>query len=362
MQTNAPVPYDITRTTLAVLFICMLIAASFWILLAFLTSMLWATMIVIATWPLLLGIQRRLFGKRGLAVAVMTVVLLLVLIVPLSLAVSSILERSDDIANGVKSLATFTVPPPPDWLKSIPLIGKKLVSLWQNVAAMSAEEISAQVTPYAGKAVKWFVAQAGSFGMMLVQFLLTVIISAIMYSNGETAAAGIRKFAFRLAGRQGEEAVILAGKAVRGVALGVVVTAIIQSVLGAIGLAVSGIPGAALLTGVMFMLCVAQLGPALVLFPSVIWLYWSGDNLWGTLLLIWSLFVGFIDNFIRPVLIKKGADLPLLLIFAGVIGGLIAFGIVGLFIGPVVLAVTYTLLKTWVTGGDAAEQEVSEGS
>jgi len=140
----------------------------------------------------------------------------------------------------------------------------------------------------------------------------------------------------------------LAGQAVRGVALGVVVTALAQSVLGGVGLAVAGIPFAAVLTAVMFMLAIAQIGPLLVLIPSVVWLYWSNSTGWGTFLLVWTLVVGTMDNFLRPILIKKGADLPLLLIFAGVVGGLIAFGLIGIFVGPVVLAVAHKLLSAWV--------------
>ena len=115
---------------------------------------------------------------------------------------------------------------------------------------------------------------------------------------------------------------VLASQAIRGVALGVVVTALVQSLLGGLGLAVAGVPFAGMLTAVMLLLCLAQLGPILVLLPATIWMYWTGDNLWGTLLLVWTLFVGTLDNFLRPFLIKQGADLPLLLIFAGVIGGL----------------------------------------
>ena len=125
-------------------------------------------------------------------------------------------------------------------------------------------------------------------------------------------------------------------------------TAIVQTVLGGIGLAIAGVPFAALLSAVMLMLCIAQLGPALVLFPAVAWVFWTGDTGWGLFLLGWSVIVGTLDNFLRPMLIKKGADLPLLLIFAGVIGGLLGFGLVGIFVGPVVLAVTYTLLEAWV--------------
>ena len=131
-------------------------------------------------------------------------------------------------------------------------------------------------------------------------------------------------------------------------ALGVGVTAIVQAVVGGIGLAIAGVPFAALLTAVMFMFCIVQIGPTLVLAPAVIWVFWSGSTGWGIFLLIWTLVVGTMDNFLRPWLIKRGADLPLLLIFAGVIGGLLGFGLVGIFVGPVMLAVSYTLMVAWL--------------
>ena len=193
---------------------------------------------------------------------------------------------------------------------------------------------------------------------MLIQFLLVVILSAIMYANGEAGARLVLRFGRRLAGERGENSIILAGQAIRGVALGVGVTAIVQTVLGGIGLAVAGVPFASLLSAVMLMFCIAQLGPSLVLFPAVAWMYWMGDTGWATFLLVWSIFVGTLDNFLRPILIKKGADLPLLLIFAGVIGGMLGFGLIGIFVGPVVLAVTYTQLLAWIEdalGKDAAD-------
>lgn len=343
---------DVTRTTLIVLFIGMFIAAVFWVIRPFLTSFIWATMIVVATWPLFLTLQVRLWGKRRLAVAVMTLVLLMALIVPLSLAVATIIGSADEIVLRAKSLATLKVPSPPAWLESIPLAGAKLAEYWERVATLRMVELTEGLAPYTRKLVGWFADQAGSVGMMILQFLLTVIIAVILYDRGDVAAAGVRSFARRLGGVKGEEAVLLAARAVRGVALGVGVTAIVQSVLGGIGLALTGVPGASILTAVMLILCVAQIGPSLVLVPSIVFLYWTDGILWGTILLIWSIPVVILDNFLRPLLIRRGADLSLLLIFAGVIGGLIAFGIIGLFIGPVVLAVTYTLLKTWVSGDD----------
>jgi predicted PurR-regulated permease PerM len=346
---------DVTRITLAVLFIGVLIIASFLILRPFLTSIVWAAMIVIATWPIMLWFQARLKKSRGLATAVMTLLILMVVIVPMLLVVFTIIDKADDISYRFKALATFKLPPLPEWVGKIPLAGQKIVGRWQHLTSLSQEELATQLTPFARRAVGWFVAQAGSIAVMMVQFLLMVITSAILYANGEAAAAGVLKFARRLAGQNGEEAVILAARAVRGVALGIVVTAIIQSSIGGIGLIVAGVPAAALLTAVMFILCLAQIGPGLVLFPAVIWQYWAQGALWGTVLLAFAIIAATVDNFIRPVLIRKGADLSLVLIIAGVIGGLIAFGVIGLFIGPVVLAVTYTLLKVWVSSGDRTE-------
>ena len=362
MNSNNPVSQDVTHTTLQVLFIGMLIAAAAWILSPFLTPIIWATMIVVTTWPALLALQARLGNKRGLAVAVMTIMLLLIIVVPFSLAIAAIIGRADDLVAWVKSLAAFTVPPPPEWLRSIPLAGPKLADYWQRFTALRLEQLSTHLTPYAQQGVSWFLTQAGSVGMMILQFLLTVIIAAILYANGETASAGILSFSRRLAGQQGEDALFLAAKAIRGVALGIVVTAIIQTTIGSIGLVVTGVPGAALLTAVIFMLCLAQVGPALVLIPAVIWLYWKDGALWGSILLVFSVLAVTLDNVVRPVLIRRGADLPLILIFAGVLGGLFAFGIIGLFIGPVVLAVTYTLLRAWVSRGVAGERLINEGS
>lgn len=361
MNAKIPVTMDLTRTMLSVLFIAALIAACSWILLPFLTSSLWAATLVVTTWPVMLGLQGWLGGRRWLAVTVGTVLLLLVVVVPLSLAVAAIVAKVDDIAVWGKSLAAFTIPPPPDWIRGIPVAGPKVAATWGEYAALSHEEISARLVPYAGKALSWFSNKAGTGVKMLFEFLLTVIISAILYAKGETAASGIRHFARRLAGQQGEDMVTLAEKTVRSVALGVVVTAIIQTSIGGIGLVIAGVPAPGLLMAVMFLLGLAQLGSAPVLIPAVIWVYAKDGALWGTILLVLSIVSMVSDNVIRPVLIRKGADLPLVLIFTGVVGGLLAFGIIGLFIGPIVLAVSYTLLESWVLG-NGRKVEVGEGA
>jgi len=348
---------DITRTTLAVLFIGILIAASFWILRPFLTSIIWATIIVVATWPLLLKLQKILWGRRGYAVTLMMLMLLMIIVAPLFTAITAIALKMDDIASWVESLSEFSIPPPPEWVKSIPLAGDKLAGQWKYYASLTPGELASLLTPYASAVLLWFMNHAGSVAGVMVQFLLTAIVSGVLYTGGEKAAAGVRAFGRRLAGNRGEEVMILAAKATRGVALGVVVTALVQTALSGAGLFISGVPAAPVLTAAVFVLCLAQLGPVLVLLPSVAWLYWKGDPLWGTFLLVFSIFAATIDNFLRPMLIKKGVDLPLTMIFAGVIGGLIAMGVIGLFIGPVVLAVTQTLLKSWVYTEDGSEAQ-----
>jgi predicted PurR-regulated permease PerM len=353
---------DLARTTLQLLALAALIGTSLWIMRPFLVALVWAATIAIATWPLLLRAQSWFGGRRGLAVALMTIVFLLILVVPLYFAITTITGNVGQITEWSKSLATLIQSPPPAWVETLPLVGARLATRWRNFAAAGPEEITAHLTPFARTVTLWFLSRVGNLGLLLVQFLLTTMIAAILYANGETAARATLTFAHRLAGPAGEKAMHLAAQAVRSVALGVVVTAILQSVLSGVGLAVAGVPFAALLTAVMFILSVAQIGPAPVLIGAVILVYSRSGALWGTGLLVWAIFCVTFDNVVRPMLIKRGADLPLLLIFAGVIGGLIAFGVIGLFIGPVVLAVAYTLLIDWMSENEVAPKNPQAGS
>ena len=342
-------PRDLVRTTLGVLTIGGLIIAVFWILRPFLAATLWATMIVVATWPLMLWFEARLWQRRSLAVGVMTMLLLMLFVVPLMLAIGTIAKHSAALVDAAKVVIHFRLPAPPDWLAGLPFVGEMARDVWLRLADTRPQDLVSQVMPYADDIAKWSVAQAGSLGVLFVQFLLIVLLSALMYAGGETAARAVQRFGERLAGNYGRTAVTLGGQAIRGVALGVGITAVVQASIGGIGLAIAGVPLAGPLTALMLMLCIAQIGPFLVLIPAIAWVYWSGDMFYGTVLLIFGSIAMTIDNFIRPVLIRRGADLPLLLIFAGVIGGLLAFGLIGIFIGPVVLAVAYTLVDAWIS-------------
>jgi len=340
--------FDLTRDTLAVVFLFALIAASVWILLPFLGAVVWATMIVVATWSFMLRLQRWLLGRRWLAVTGMTLLLLAIFILPFSFAIVAVADNFKEITAWTTSLANFALPPPPDWLGKIPLVGGRVTSNWQQLAALSHEELAARLSPYLGGIVRWLAGQIGDLGWLLAQIALMVIVAAVLYATGESAAAMALRFGFRLAGERGEQAIRLAGQAIRGVALGVVVTALVQALAGGIGLAIVGVPFAVILTVVMFLSAIVQVGVGPVLLCAVAWLYWTGSATSGTVLLVWTMLVLPIDNFLRPILIKQGVDLPMLLVIAGVVGGLLAFGLIGIFVGPVVLAVAYTLFTAWI--------------
>jgi predicted PurR-regulated permease PerM len=344
--------YDLPQIVFGTLIICGLLAAALWVVAPFAAAIIWATTIVVATWPVLLKLQAWFGGRRGPATAVLTVALLLLVVVPFLAGLGSLLSHREAIAAKIDGLKTAEIPPPPSWVAKIPLVGAHASAAWQDLAGGAMKDFAASLAPYARQALNWLVATAGSLGALFVQLLMTVIVAAVLYNLGDAAADRLRRFGRRLAGDRGDAVVVLAGQAIRGVALGVVVTAVGQTTLAGVGLAIAGVPFAGVLTVLALVLCIAQVGPILVLLPAIVWLYMSGQAAWGTFLLVWSLPVVTLDNVVRPILIKKGADLPLLLIFTGVLGGLVSFGLIGLFVGPVVLAVGHTLLEAWIDGGD----------
>jgi predicted PurR-regulated permease PerM len=347
---------DLTRSTLAVVFILGLTLASFWILRPFLPALVWAATIVIATWPMMTALQRRMGGKRGWAAAVMITCLALAVVVPILFGVLGAINGATALSAWARDLPNRTPPALPAWIAGLPLVGERAKAAWGEITAAGGAGLRSQLSQYTDDVARWLLARVGNLAGMLVQLLITVLVAGAFYVGGERVAAGILRFTRRLGGGSAEEATRLAALAVRGVALGVVVTALVQTVLAGIGMAIAGAPRPGLFTIGVFVTCLAQLGPTPVMLFAVLWLFAKGHTLAATLLLVWMLVVGTIDNVLRPVLIKRSVDLPFALIFSGVIGGLLAFGVIGLFIGPVVLAVARTLIERWLAGngGEAA--------
>ena len=197
----AEIGKDLTRTTLAIVFLAALIGGSLWIVRPFLPAIIWAAMVAIATWPLLQSVQAKLGNSRPLAVTVMTLSILLVFVVPFWLAIGTIVRHSGQIIDWAEHLAATGLPPPPAWLESLPLIGSSAANAWRDLANDDLPELLAKGRPYAGMVTHWFVEAMGGLGSVLVQFLLTVAIAAILYAQGEKAATTARRFGWRLAGR-----------------------------------------------------------------------------------------------------------------------------------------------------------------
>ena len=345
-------PPTTTRAVSATLAAAALLLASVWIVRPFLAAFVWAVTIVVTTWPLLLRLQALLWRSRGLAVGVTTLIALLVFVIPFWLAVTTLVAHRGEFNGLVQAAGDFRIPQPPHWLSAIPGVGPHIAQSWQDARDAGIPKLAARITPFAGRLVHWSFGFVGSFGLLAVQVLLTLVMTAMLHARGEKAAALALRFGGTLAGDRGREMVVLAGRAIRAVAIGVVVTALVEAVVGFLGLRLAGVPFALILTALTFVVCLAQAGPGLVLIPAVLWMYVFRDAGPATLLLVVTVVAIVIDNLLRPFLIRREADVPMLLVMVGVVGGLATFGLVGIVVGPVLLAVSAAMLTAWMNGSD----------
>ena len=339
---------ELPRNVLVVLFILGLTAGCLWVLRPFLTAIVGGTTIAISTWPMLLALQRRLGGRRWLAIAAMLTGLGMAIVAPAYFGAVATVQSAGALATWARDLPEHPLPPLPDPLVRVPLLGHRLETAWAELGAGGGEEIRARVSDHASEVLRWLMGRLGNLLGMFVVALMTLGITGVLYAQGEQVAAVLLRFARRLAGSRGEQAARLAALATRGVGLGVVLTPLIQAIVAGIGIAVAGVPRVGLFAVIVLVSCLAQIGPIPALLLPVAWLYLRGAMLQAGGLLAWALVVHVMGPIVRPLLIKRGVDLPLLLIISGVIGGVMAFGAVGLFIGPVLLAVGTTLLQSWI--------------
>ncbi|REG49799.1 putative PurR-regulated permease PerM [Paraburkholderia sp. BL6669N2] len=349
---------DLARIVLAVGTLLLLIGGSLYIVHPFVPALIWGTTIVVTTWPLMLRIQPWLGGRRGLAVTVMLLLEIVVICIPTYAAVSTLAGHTADIMNFVEGLPGYALPSPPHWLGSVPLMDR-VTDEWQKLSDAGPGGILAKVEPYAAVVAKWLLLQMGLVGSFAVHLILMLIVCGLLYGQGEAAVALATALALRVAPGNGANIIHLTGQSIRAIALGVVVTALVQASLGAVGVWLAGIPFAGVLSALMLVMCLIQLGPLLPMLGCVIWLFMHDAQLTASVLLVWTIAVSALDNILRPILIRRAVALPMVLILSGVLGGLIAIGAVGLFIGPVILAVTYHLLRAWI---DQPDKLVAQGN
>jgi predicted PurR-regulated permease PerM len=240
------------------------------------------------------------------------------------------------------------VPLPPPWVETVPLLGSQFHGFWSELAAGSAEA-AAILEPY----VQYARAQILGFGALIgsgvLEIFISLLIAFFLYRDGQRAAATLSSVLERLAGRRGPHLLAVAGGTLKGVVYGIIGTNLTEAILAAVGFRIAGVPGALLLGFFCFFLTLVPVGPVLIWLPATIWLFTVGETGWAIFLIVWSIMVfSVIEALLRTFLVSRGSDLPMIMILLGLFGGLLAFGFIGLFLGPCLLALGYTLIREWI--------------
>ncbi|QPF75967.1 AI-2E family transporter [Roseateles sp. DAIF2] len=322
------------------------------ILTPFIPAILFAAVACSSSWPLHQRVRRALGGRAGWAAALMVLLLVVLVIGPTAVLALSLV---DDVAAGVdavKGLLDHGPLLPPAWLRDIPLIGGPLDSYWQRLAA-SREELTALLKSLIEPIKNFLVGTGKALGASLLQLVFAAFVGYFFYRDGEATVQAIRKILARLSGPLGDELLATIDSTVTGVVHGIFGTALAQALVALLGFLVAGVPGALALGTATFFLSMVPIGPPLVWGGATVWLFYQGSVGWAIFMLLWGLLaISSIDNFVKPYLISRSSSLPLLLIVLGVFGGILAFGFIGVFIGPPVLAVGLTLVQLWISKGE----------
>jgi predicted PurR-regulated permease PerM len=313
----------------------------------FTTAILFGAILAIAAWPLR-DFLLRCGLKRGLDATLLLLLALAVVVLPLLAVAPGLADR---LTQGADRLQDYfaSAPRVPSWLTGLPIVGERLARIWDQ-AMLAQGGIRAVLEPYSDVLRQAFVEAAGALAQSILQIILSLVVATFFWVSGEALAATLRDILRRLGGETAAAALDVAGGAVASVAYGVVGTAAIQAVIMAIGLAVAGVPGAVLLGFVTLLLALSQIGAPLIIVVwggAAYWLFGQDQQGWGVFMIFWGLVVTIIDNFIKPFLIGVGVAMPMSLTILGVFGGFVAFGFLGLFIGPTLIAVGFTLLEAW---------------
>jgi predicted PurR-regulated permease PerM len=346
---NTPVtPPSRIDQTLTLVVLALLIVGCFLVLRPFMTALLWAAILCTTAWPLYQRLLARLHGHASLAALVMVLLIALVLIAPFIVVGATIADNADRVAVWWGQLLATGPPDPPGWVAHLPLVGAAVADYWSSMAHDTAQLVD-EFGKYVEPARKFVLASGATFAGAVLQLTLSIFIAFFFFRDGETVVGRLRGATERIAGERGFHLVVVAATTVRGVVLGILGTAIVQGVLAAVGLWIAGIKAAPLLGLLTFFLSPVPIGPPLVWVPAGLWLINAGETGWGLFVLAWgALVVSTVDNVIKPLIISRGSDLPFVLVLLGVLGGAVAFGFIGVFLGPVLLAVGYALLQAWV--------------
>lgn len=363
---NSPVaasphpPSRLERGIAATLLVALAIGC-FVVLRPFVAAILWGAILAYATWPVFGMVQRRLGIGRSAASLLMIVAAFLVMLAPLFLVVADVADGAKQLAKAGRDILAAGLPGPPDWIAAIPLVGSRVDDQWRSLSTQE-QEIQGLLAPYAAAMGRWGLDKGVNVGIVLAQgaleLALALFVAFFFYRDGEALAGRARDGLSRLLGERGPRLLAVAGNTVKSVVYGVLGTALVQATLMLVGLLVAGVPNAVLLAFVTGVTSPLPIGPPVVWLGAAAWLYATAGWGWAVFMLAWGAgLVSMADNVVRPLLISRGGTTPIVVTLLGILGGVIAFGFLGLFIGPTLLAVGYSLVHEWTTRHLAADAQ-----
>jgi predicted PurR-regulated permease PerM len=334
------------EATIRIGILILLAAWCFSIVRPFFIPIAWGVIIAVSAYPGYLKLRRSLGGRGGITATLLVILGLVLLMVPAVMLSGTLIDSAQGLAQGFQD-GRLAVPPPPESVRDWPLVGEWLSRIWyqasENLAATAAK-IAPQLKAVGG----WLLSTAAGAGFGILQFVVAIIIAGVFLANAEAGGAFARALAVRLAGERGADFAVLAEATVRSVTRGILGVALIQSLLAGIGFMAIGLPGAGLWALLCLLLSTVQIGIVPITLPIVIYVLATADTVPAVLFVIWSIFVGTIDNVLKPILLGRGVQVPMAVIFVGAIGGFITSGIIGLFVGSVVLVLGYKLFLAWL--------------
>jgi predicted PurR-regulated permease PerM len=342
------------------LLIFALVALCLQIVMPFVSFLVWGIIIAVATHKPFLKLRAAVGDRKKLAGVIFVVIGLTVILVPAWMFAGSMIESGHNLKASFES-GQFEIPPPSENVKDWPLVGKKLYTGWEEASSNLSEFLERNHEQIKGVAQKVLSGLAG-VGLSVLQFVAATLIAAALLVNDQATVAAIRRLFTRLVGGRADEMISLTAATIRSITVGVLGIAFIQAVLGGAGMMAVGVPAAGVWALFILILAIAQLPPLLVLLPAILYVFSTGDNTTVAILFtVWSIIVSFLDAVLKPMLLGRGVEAPMLVILLGAIGGMLHSGIVGLFLGAVVLALGYKMFVAWLTWGEDDNESSADG-
>ncbi len=315
------------------------------VLMPFVSAILWASILCFSTWPLYRALRQGLHGRRNLAAALMTVSISLIMVVPLAVVSLSFADNISRLVARADALLAQGLPPPPEWLSRVPVVGGHL-SAYLTELFGDSDRTALIVKSWMSRTGAWLLRNSLAIGQGIAQLTLSMLVAFFLYRDGESLVSRIGDAGRRILGDYSQYLLGIVGNTVKGVVYGVIGTALGQGIMAGIGFTIAGVPSPLLFGLLTFFLSPVPIGPPMVWVPATIWLFQGDQPGWGVFMLIWGLIgISGIDNILRPIIISRGAELPFVLVLLGALGGIPAFGFIGIFLGPTLLAVGFCLLK-----------------